>query len=85
VQIDGVFGHKAFEKGVERGVVVGYGRELWIELGNVRADTAMEDLLAVSALNSVLTATAGSEEQADKKQRPTKLQKCGRGALTPQG
>jgi hypothetical protein len=49
---------------------------LWIELGDVRADAAMEDLLAIAALNKCLARVAsGEEEEQSGKDRIYKIYK----------
>ena len=66
MEVDRVFGDEAFEERMECGVVVGYGGELGIELGDVGADAAMEDLLTVAAFDvGAVTAAGGEEEKKD--------------------
>jgi hypothetical protein len=52
MQVDGVFGHETFEERVQSGVVVADGGELRIQFGNVGTDAAVQDLLAVAALDN---------------------------------
>ena len=68
VQIHGVLGDQALEEGGENAVFAGAGGQMGVEVGQFRADAAMEDLLAVAALDVGFAAAARRQDDGQNAQ-----------------